>query len=89
MLKLASMHLLGGSRIRKAILEELAGKPDRAIHGRELARRLGVSQPAVSRVLTDLESQGVLVCEIHGRRKAYSLARSPIAQNVIGLLRSA
>lgn len=80
--------LLGASRIRRAVLEAFAGHPGESVHGREMARRLGASQPAVSRVMNELEQQGVLVAERRGREKAFRLARSSTARHVLGLLES-
>lgn len=89
MLKVTSVAtLLGASGIRRAVLEAFADRPGESVHGREMARRLGASQPAVSRVMNELQRQRVLVAEMHGREKIFTLAHTATARHVLGILES-
>lgn len=60
-----------GDPTRRAILEVLAGSPDRSV--REIADRLPVSRPAVSRHLRLLKGAGLVTDRAEGTRRLYRL----------------
>jgi DNA-binding transcriptional ArsR family regulator len=66
------MHALDalGSSVRRAILQELRKAP---LAVGEIAERLPISRPAVSRHLSILEEAGLVQAEEQGTRNVYSV----------------
>jgi DNA-binding transcriptional ArsR family regulator len=65
-----------GDRTRRAILEELAAS---ALTVTELAARLPVSRPAVSKHLNLLRDAGLVAAEQRGGRRVYRLEEDGLA----------
>jgi len=66
-----------GNPYRRQILELLARKP-RSVQ--EIADRLPISRPAVSRHLRLLHGAGIVSDEAHGTRRVYRLERHYLTQ---------
>ena len=49
---------------------------DPAVRVRDIALRVGITERAVTRILTDLKEAGVIVRERVGRRNRYGIARA-------------
>lgn len=49
---------------------------DPAVRVRDIALRVGITERAVTRILTDLQESGVIVRERVGRRNRYGIARA-------------
>ena len=65
------------SPARRGVLAALAQSEDTT---RELARRFGVSAPAMSRHLSVLENAGLVVSRRNGQRVLYSLVRDTVVE---------
>jgi predicted nucleotidyltransferase len=62
--------------------------PDQALHGREIARRIGLPSGTVVRELNRLADAGLLTREKRGNQALYSADRScPVFEEVAGMLR--
>ncbi|MBL8858394.1 MAG: winged helix-turn-helix transcriptional regulator [Planctomycetes bacterium] len=53
------------------VLVCLAGNPEQTL--REVAARVGITERAVQKILADLEEEGLVTRERHGRRNGYDL----------------
>lgn len=63
-------------------------RPDEALHGREIARRTGLSAGTVTRELNRLVAVGLLKREKRGNQQLYSADRScPVYEEVASILR--
>ena len=69
------------SGARRQVLRELA-QAERTTS--ELAARLAISMPAVSRHLTVLENAGLAVSRRHGQRVLYGLVRDTLMEALSG-----
>jgi DNA-binding transcriptional ArsR family regulator len=69
------------STARRQVLRELA-QSERTTS--ELAARLGISMPAVSRHLSVLENAGLAVSRRHGQRVLYGLVRDTLMEALSG-----
>ena len=76
----SSIQPFGRSGVRRRILTEFFNRPGLTVHGRELARRIGASAPAVSRELLALQQAGLLASRPIGRSREYRLAEGSTAQ---------
>jgi predicted nucleotidyltransferase len=82
---LASVLLPG---YRRSVLGLLFLRPDESFHGREVARRTGLSAGTVTRELRLLAEVGLLERESRGNQVAYRANRkSPVFEEVAGILR--
>ena len=81
------MSVLGRSGVRDRILLEFFLRPGTRLHGREMARRVGASAPAVSAELHRLADAGVLASETVGRSIVYFVdERSPLVPELRSLI---
>jgi DNA-binding transcriptional ArsR family regulator len=62
--------------VRREIMTMLRG---RTMSAGEIADRFEISRPAVSRHLRVLRESGLVVDELHGRRRLYRLDTAPLA----------
>lgn len=63
-------------------------RPEQALHGREIARRVGLPSGTVTRELTRLAEAGLLKREKRGNQQVYSADTAcPVFPEVAGLLR--
>ena len=69
------------SGARRQVLRELAQAETTTS---ELAARLGISMPAVSRHLSVLENAGLAVSRRHGQRVLYGLVRDTLMEALSG-----
>jgi len=83
----ARPSLFGASVVRQAILRHLFEPPARAVHVRELARRIGHDPGAVSRELGRLQHSGLVVSEWIGRSRTYRASSTVLARDVQRLLK--
>jgi predicted nucleotidyltransferase len=82
---LASVLLPG---YRRSVLGLILLRPDESFHGREVARRTGLSAGTVTRELRLLAEVGLLEREARGNQIAYRANRkSPVFDEVAGILR--
>jgi predicted nucleotidyltransferase len=82
---LASVLLPG---YRRSVLGLLFLRPNESFHGREVARRTGLSAGTVTRELRLLAEVGLLEREERGNQVAYRANRkSPVFEEVAGILR--
>ena len=73
---------------RRRVLGLLLLHPDEALHGREIARRTGLSSGTLNRELARLAAAGVLKCERRGNQLLYSAERSnPVFEELASILR--
>ncbi len=73
---------------RRRILGLLLLRPEDALHGREIARRTGLSAGTVTRELTGLAAVGLLKRERRGNQQVYSAdIASPIYSELASILR--
>jgi predicted nucleotidyltransferase len=73
---------------RRRVLGLLLLAPDEALHGREIARRTGLSSGTVIRELNRLVDAGLLKREKRGNQSLYSADRTcPVFEEVAGTLR--
>lgn len=73
---------------RRRVLGLLLLHPDIALHGREIARRIGLPAGTLARELSRLAEVGLLKCEKRGNQTLYSADRdSPVFEEVASILR--
>lgn len=73
---------------RRRILGLLLLRPDEALHGREIARRTGLSSGSVARELVRLAEAGLLQRERRGNQQVYRAnTKSPIYPELASILR--
>ncbi|MDB5818836.1 MAG: polymerase subunit beta [Rhizobacter sp.] len=73
---------------RRRVLELLLLRPDEALHGREIARRTGLSPGTITRELTRLAEVGLLKRERRGNQQLYSAdAGSVVFSELASILR--
>jgi DNA-binding transcriptional ArsR family regulator len=73
---------------RRRVLGLLLLRPEQALHGREIARRVGLPSGTVTRELTRLAEAGLLKREKRGNQQVYSADTAcPVFPEVAGLLR--
>ncbi|MCZ7561427.1 MAG: MarR family transcriptional regulator [Burkholderiaceae bacterium] len=73
---------------RRRILGLLLLRPDEALHGREIARRTGLSSGSVARELVRLAEAGLLQRERRGNQQVYRAnTESPIYPELASILR--
>lgn len=73
---------------RRRILGLLLLRPDEALHGREIARRTGLSSGSVARELVRLAEVGLLQRERRGNQQVYRAnTKSPIYPELASILR--
>ena len=73
---------------RRRVLGLLLLAPDEALHGREIARRIGLPSGTVIRELNRLAAAGLLKRERRGNQALYSADRAcPVFEEVAGMLR--
>ena len=73
------LKVIGQTDARFAALEEISGAPDGMVQ-RELARRLGVEEPTIVRLVDALEAQDCVERRVHGAdRRAKVVQSKPAA----------
>ncbi len=73
---------------RRRVLGLLLLHPEESLHGREIARRIGLPPGTLTRELKRLADVGLLNCERRGNQLVYSAnRRSPIFEELAGILR--
>jgi DNA-binding transcriptional ArsR family regulator len=73
---------------RRRVLGLLLLRPDEALHGREIARRTGLSAGTVTRELTKLAEVGLLRREKRGNQQLYSANKTcPVFTELASMLR--
>jgi hypothetical protein len=66
------------------ILDEFLGDYNRAVHGRELVGRVGMSQKGIALALDGLEDRAILTSERRGNMKLFRLnVRNPVIRDVL------
>ena len=73
---------------RRRVLELLLLRPEEILHGREIARRTGLSAGTITRELGKLAEAGLLKREKRGNQQLYSAAtKGPIFAELASILR--
>jgi len=73
---------------RRRVLGLLLLHPEELLHGREIARRIGLPPGTLTRELKRLADVGLLNCERRGNQLVYSANRQcPIFEELAGILR--
>ena len=73
---------------RRRVLGLLLLHPEESLHGREIARRTGLTPGTLTRELKRLADVGLLNCERRGNQLVYSANRSsPVFEELSGILR--
>src|SRR5258708_32921928 len=73
---------------RRRVLGLLLLRPEEALHGREIARRIGLPAGTVARELTKLAEVGLLERERRGNQQIYRAnTGSPVFSELAGILR--
>ena len=75
-------------KYRRRVLELLLLRPEETLHGREIARRTGLSAGTITRELGKLAEAGLLKREKRGNQQRYSAAtKGPIFAELASILR--
>ena len=75
-------------KYRHRVLELLLLRPEETVHGREIARRTGLSAGTITRELGKLAEAGLLKREKRGNQQRYSAAtKGPIFAELASILR--
>ena len=83
-----SMPSLLFPEYRRRVLELLLLRPEEILHGREIARRTGLSAGAITRELGKLAEAGLLKREKRGNQQLYSAnTKAPIFAELASILR--
>jgi DNA-binding transcriptional ArsR family regulator len=73
---------------RRRVLGLLLLRPDEALHGREIARRTGLSAGTITRELTQLAAAGLLLRDKRGNQQVYRAnTEGPIFAELASILR--
>ena len=75
-------------KYRRRVLELLLLRPEETVHGREIARRTGLSAGTITRELGKLAEAGLLKREKRGNQQLYSAnTKAPIFAELASILR--